>query len=55
MLRQWENNEVKVSLRSNGNVDVASLSAMYSGGGHKKAAGCIVKGSLNDVKNKLLT
>lgn len=54
MLRQWEDNEVKVNLRSNGKVDVASLAATYKGGGHKKAAGCIVKGNLDEVKNKIL-
>lgn len=54
MLRQWEDNEVKVNLRSNGSFDVASLASMYAGGGHKKAAGCIVKGNLEEVKNKLL-
>jgi phosphoesterase RecJ-like protein len=54
MLRQWENNEVKVNLRSNTGFDVASLAALYAGGGHKKAAGCIVRGSLPEVKKKLL-
>lgn len=55
MMRQWEDNEVKVNLRSNGSFDVASLASMYGGGGHKKAAGCIVKGSLEDVRKKLLS
>jgi len=54
MLRQWEGNEVKVNFRSNGSFDVASLASMYGGGGHKKAAGCIVRGSLDEVKKKLM-
>jgi bifunctional oligoribonuclease and PAP phosphatase NrnA len=54
MLRQWDNGEIKVNLRSNSNLDVSAIASMYNGGGHKKAAGYITKGSLDDVKNKLL-
>lgn len=54
MLRQWENGEIKVSLRSSSDVDVSAIASLYAGGGHKKAAGYITKGSLNEVKNKLL-
>lgn len=54
MFRQWENGEIKVNLRSSSNVDVAVIAGMYSGGGHKKAAGYITTGSLQDAKKKLL-
>lgn len=30
----------KISLRSNGDLDVAAIAMQYGGGGHKKAAGC---------------
>jgi bifunctional oligoribonuclease and PAP phosphatase NrnA len=54
LLRQWDNGEIKVNLRSNSNVDVSAIAGLYSGGGHKKAAGYITKGSLIDAKQKLL-
>jgi len=54
MLRQWRNGEIKVNLRSNSYVDVSAIASLYSGGGHKKAAGYIVKGSMETVKKRLL-
>ncbi|HOJ11988.1 MAG TPA: bifunctional oligoribonuclease/PAP phosphatase NrnA [Clostridiales bacterium] len=46
--------EVKVSFRSNSDVDVSTIANRYSGGGHKKAAGCTIKGTLHEVKKKIL-
>jgi phosphoesterase RecJ-like protein len=43
----------KVSLRSKGDVDVAEIAEAFGGGGHKRAAGCSVTGSLNEVKEKI--
>jgi bifunctional oligoribonuclease and PAP phosphatase NrnA len=43
----------KVSFRSKGEVDVAEIAETFGGGGHKRAAGCSVPGSLNEVKNKI--
>ena len=43
----------KVSLRSKGEVDVSMIAERFCGGGHKKAAGCVMKGSLKDVKQKM--
>ena len=43
----------KVSLRSKGEVDVAAIAEAFCGGGHKRSAGCMLKGSLNDVKNRI--
>ena len=45
--------EFKVSLRSNGNVDVNAVASYFSGGGHVKAAGCTMQGSVYDVINNL--
>lgn len=39
----------KVSLRSK-NIDVNQLAAQFGGGGHTKAAGCVLKGNLKDVQ-----
>jgi Exopolyphosphatase-related proteins len=54
MFRQWDNGEVKVNLRSSSDIDVSAIANMYSGGGHKKAAGYTVKGNLEEVKKRLL-
>lgn len=43
-----------VSFRSTGNADVNKLAAAFGGGGHKKAAGCTVRSSFEEVKRKVL-
>lgn len=40
----------KVGFRSKGKVNVSSLARAFGGGGHHNAAGCIIAGSLDDVK-----
>lgn len=44
----------KVSMRSNGKVNVSVISQKYQGGGHIKAAGCTIFGTLNEVKEKII-
>ena len=43
----------KVSLRSNGKVDVSKIAVFFGGGGHVRAAGCDMQGSMYDVINNL--
>lgn len=43
----------KVSLRSNGKVDVSKIAVYFGGGGHRRAAGCDLHGSLYDVINNI--
>jgi phosphoesterase RecJ-like protein len=45
--------EYKVSLRSKANLDVSKIALYFGGGGHKKAAGCTMTGSVHDVINNL--
>lgn len=54
LFKQISNNEVKVSFRSKNYVDVNSLAASFGGGGHERAAGCTVRGTLKDVERKVL-
>lgn len=42
-----------VSLRSDGQVDVAAIASAYGGGGHCSAAGFSIKASLADIKAQL--
>lgn len=43
----------KVSLRSGGLVDVSKVAQFFGGGGHVRAAGCTMNGTVHDVINNL--
>ena len=45
--------EYKVSMRSAGKVDVASVAMKFGGGGHVRAAGCTMNGTYHDNINNL--
>lgn len=45
--------EFKVSMRSRYLVDVSRIAAFFGGGGHVRAAGCTMSGSIHDVINNL--
>ncbi len=45
---------IKCSFRSKGAVDVAELAGRFGGGGHRKAAGARIAGTLDEVKAKIL-
>lgn len=48
--REMAPGKFKVGFRSKGKVNVATLAAHFGGGGHHNAAGCVVLGSLDEVK-----
>ena len=52
--RQIDGDEWKVSLRSKGDFDVARIAVLFGGGGHKNAAGYIIKADLEAAKKALL-
>jgi bifunctional oligoribonuclease and PAP phosphatase NrnA len=54
LFRQLANGRVKVSFRSLGDVDVAELAHRFGGGGHRKAAGASIDGSLADAQGRVL-
>jgi phosphoesterase RecJ-like protein len=45
---------INVSFRSKGGADVNMLASFFGGGGHVRASGCTLKGSLSSVKRKVL-
>lgn len=45
--------EYKVSMRSNELVDVSTIASYFGGGGHIRAAGCSMKGTVYDVMNNI--
>ncbi len=53
-IREVEENNYKISLRSVEEINVERVAASYKGGGHKNAAGCVAKGELGTVKAELI-
>ena len=49
-----QNGQVRVSFRSKGKYDVAQVAAKFGGGGHKKAAGCSINGTLEEATERIL-
>jgi phosphoesterase RecJ-like protein len=54
LFREVSQGRIKVSLRSVGNVDVAAFAKRFGGGGHTKAAGLALAGSLAEVQSAVL-
>ncbi|HET6578439.1 MAG TPA: bifunctional oligoribonuclease/PAP phosphatase NrnA [Gemmatimonadales bacterium] len=54
LFREVSQGRVKVSLRSVGEVDVAAFAKAFGGGGHTKAAGLAIPGSLAEVQSAVL-
>jgi len=54
LVRELETDHYKISLRAKGTVDVAAVAQQFGGGGHRNAAGCEVRGTLDSVKQQLL-
>ena len=46
--------KVKLSFRSTGAVDVNAFARQFGGGGHAKAAGALVAGTLEDVRERVI-
>lgn len=52
--REDDKNAYKVSMRSNDYVNVSDVCLMFGGGGHEKAAGAVVQGDIEQVKQKVI-
>lgn len=53
--RELSERSFKVGFRSKGLVDVSRLAEGFGGGGHHNAAGCIVDGAIEDVREKVFS
>ena len=55
-IRQSEDDEntYKISMRSTSYVNVSDVCIMFGGGGHPRAAGALIQGSIEEIKEKLL-
>ena len=54
LLKEEEPGLVSVSLRSKGPCDVDAVARRFEGGGHVKAAGCRLSGSVAEAKTRIL-
>ncbi|HJQ20409.1 MAG TPA: DHH family phosphoesterase [Gemmatimonadaceae bacterium] len=52
--RDLGHGKVKASFRSTGGVDVNAFARKFGGGGHARAAGALIAGSLDDVRERVL-
>ena len=53
LVHELSQNEYKVSMRTNNWIDVSKIAVFFGGGGHVKAAGCTMHGSMHDVINNI--
>ncbi|MGQ0815520.1 MAG: DHH family phosphoesterase [Gemmatimonadota bacterium] len=54
LFRETNDGGTKISFRSNGDTDVNALARQFGGGGHVKAAGALVSGSLEEAVPRVL-
>jgi phosphoesterase RecJ-like protein len=52
--RDLGHGKVKVSFRSTGEVDVNAFARQFGGGGHAKASGALIAGSLAEVRDSVI-
>jgi len=52
--REEKESSVHVSFRSKSDLDVNKIATSLGGGGHAKAAGCLIKGTMEEAKEKSL-
>ena len=54
-MREKNDRQYKISMRSSEQVDVSKVCGLLGGGGHMRASGCVLEGDLNQVLQKVLT
>ena len=53
-MREIGERSYKFSLRAKEEIDVSRIAALFGGGGHRRAAGCVVEGDLEEVKERMV-
>jgi phosphoesterase RecJ-like protein len=54
-IREKEDGIFKISVRTNEGVDASAFCGKFGGGGHVAASGCTIEGTLDSVKQALLS
>ncbi len=52
-VKEEDNGKVGISIRTGENADASAICANFGGGGHVRAAGCEIKGSIEEAKEKI--
>ncbi|MBO8170971.1 MAG: bifunctional oligoribonuclease/PAP phosphatase NrnA [Bacillaceae bacterium] len=52
--KELEDQKVKVSFRSREYIDVSQIAREFGGGGHVRASGCTMEGTLDEVKDRVI-
>ena len=55
LFRETKPGTIKVGYRSKGKVDVAHLASAFGGGGHRQAAGVTMEGTMDQIKDQVIT
>jgi len=53
-IREKDNGNFRVSMRSAGDINVSAICSQFGGGGHRAAAGCTVTGTAQEVREKVI-
>jgi phosphoesterase RecJ-like protein len=54
LFREEDDGRIKVSIKSKGSIPVNGVAQEFGGGGHEFAAGFVAKGSMADIRRKLI-
>lgn len=54
LFKEVEKDKTKVSLRTKGAVDASALAVKFGGGGHARAAGCLINAGIEEAKGQVL-
>lgn len=54
LMREREDGVFKCSFRSANDINVSEICQTVGGGGHAKAAGCAMRGNIEDIKKQLV-
>ena len=55
LLRELEDGSFRVSMRAKNEVDVSTVAEQFGGGGHRKAAGCQMVGSIATIQQQIVS
>ena len=54
LIKEWKDGLYKISIRTNTYVDATVLAGKFGGGGHIRASGCTIEGTLESVTEKIV-
>ncbi len=55
LIKEIEDDKLKISFRSKDNIDVSKLAKEFEGGGHAKASGATIRGNIRETSDKIIS